>query len=473
MENKSLTKEQVKKLLDNATANNFSREDVVKRLVERGFKLEGLNTNTAPVQSKQTFLQDAGSDIKQIGTEIKDSFQKRKENVATSNQAFSNGEQGQLSQGVQGIGQAAGFASDAIGSAFKGAIKAILPQKAEEGLKKGLQTVAEPIVQSQPVQSVLNKYKQLQETNPEAARNIDGLLGIGALTLDVAGAGEAIEGGIKGIKAGAKLAKTGAMSVGESGTKLSGAIEQNIGNALEKTGQKIQMSVIKPSTRDIKDGFKIENVSKYDVGGDLAETVAKSHVKMNELSNQLSKKLSSSDSKIDLIESYDETVKRLLGDKTKTFGDNTAIQRVLKNLKSEIEGAAPDGNVDLLQATNIKRGAGTKGAWAYNRPEADASAIEKVYSEFYDVLKNKIEKTAPDGVKEINKQISELIPINNAALRRMTVEERNNILNITEAIGLTSALFDPKALLFVGANKALKSGKFGSFLTKSAQKFKK
>jgi hypothetical protein len=75
---------------------------------------------------------------------------------------------------------------------------------------------------------------------------------------------------------------------------------------------------------------------------------------------------------------------------------------VLKNLQSEIKQVAgKDGKVDLVEATNIKRGAGSKGAWAYNRPEADASAIEKVYTEFYNVLKNHIEKSAPAGVKAI------------------------------------------------------------------------
>ena len=105
----------------------------------------------------------------------------------------------------------------------------------------------------------------------------------------------------------------------------------------------------------------------------------------------------------------------------------------------------------------------------HNRPEADASAIEKVYTEFYNVLKNQIEKSAPEGVKDINKQLSEIISIQNAALRRLPVEQRNNLFSLTDSMGLMSALIDPKALLLLGATRAARSGRVGNALTKAGQ----
>lgn len=84
-----------------------------------------------------------------------------------------------------------------------------------------------------------------------------------------------------------------------------------------------------------------------------------------------------------------------------------------------------------------------------------------------------IEKNAPEGVKELNKQMSDLIPISNAALRRLPVEQRNNMISLTDSIGLFSAIFDPRSLALLGANRLAKSGKFGNFLMNVAESVKK
>lgn len=262
--------------------------------------------------------------------------------------------------------------------------------------------------------------------------------------------------------AAAKVGQTIAKTAGKTAAKVAG-------KGLEATGQKIQQSVIRPSIADIKDGFKIENVAKYDVGGSLPETVAKTQVKMNELSQQLKAKLTATDAKIDINETLAETARRLGEDKAGTFGDNAALDRVLDQMADEV---LRTGNIqhDLVSANNIKRAAGSKGAWAYNRPEPDASAVEKAYTTFYSVLKEQIEKASPEGVKEINQQLSELITIQNAALRRLPVEQRNNVFSLTDSIGFLAAAFDPKVLLMVGASKAAKSGKVGDILTKTGRK---
>ncbi len=237
---------------------------------------------------------------------------------------------------------------------------------------------------------------------------------------------------------------------------------------MEATGQKIQQSVIRPSIADIKDGFKIENIAKYDLGGSLPETIAKTQVKLNELGQQLAAKLKATDAKINLEETLHETAKRLADDKAGSFGDSIALDRVLEQIGAEIGKVG--GTHDLASANTVKRAAGTKGAWAYNRPEADASAIERAYTTFYGVLKEQIEKAAPEGVKEINRQLSDLITVQNAALRRLPVEQRNNVFSLTDSIGFLASAFDPKALLLVGATKAAKSGKVGNVLVKAGRR---
>jgi hypothetical protein len=260
-----------------------------------------------------------------------------------------------------------------------------------------------------------------------------------------------------------------AAAAARTGVKIAGkAVASTAGRGLEATGQKIQQSVIRPAIADIKDGFKIENVAKYDVGGDLPQTIAKTQVKLNAFGKELASKLTGTDAKIDLNETLAETARRLADDKAGSFGDNGALDRVLEHIDGEIKHMGGHEH-DLVSATNIKRAAGTKGAWAYNRPEADANAIERAYTTFYGVLKEQIEKAAPEGVKEINKKLSDLITIQNAALRRLPVEQRNNVFSLTDSIGFLSSVFDPRALLLVGATKAAKSGRVGNALVKAGR----
>lgn len=242
---------------------------------------------------------------------------------------------------------------------------------------------------------------------------------------------------------------------------------------LKPVGQKIQQTVIKPGVREIEDGFDINNIQKYDVGGSLVQTVDKTNKKINELKDQLQSALGSSNQSVNLNKVYEDTINFLSGkNKALQFGDNTSIKRVTDSLKTEIEDVAgSNGLVDLVQATDVKRGAGNKGAWSFRNPDPDSSATEKVYTAFYTKLKEAIEKAAPDqNIKEINRQISELIPISNAALRRLPVDQRNNVIGLTDGLALFGSMFDPKALALLGANRLSKSGRFGQFLVKVAEK---
>ena len=249
------------------------------------------------------------------------------------------------------------------------------------------------------------------------------------------------------------------------------ALRKTVGKAVHGLGKKIQFSKIRPSARDIKDGFKIQNVGKYKVGGSLPQTLARTNQKLNVLSKELKQQLTGSNRAVNLNDVYDDAVKMLGKTKRISFGENQAIKRVIeKQLKGEIsEVAGKNGLVSLWEANLIKRGAGTKGAWAYGRLDPDAKAVEKVYSAFYNRLKVAIEKNAPIGISGLNKKISELIPISNAVLRRMPIEMRNNAISLTDSIGLFASVFDPKVLAVVGANRLAKSGKFANVLVKAGQ----
>jgi len=256
---------------------------------------------------------------------------------------------------------------------------------------------------------------------------------------------------------------------------IAGGLLFNSVKALKPLGEKIQMSVLRPTLKDVSNGFKIGNVNKYNLGGGVGETLAKSSIKMNELGQKMANITKNSTDSINLNKTYKEVSDALLKtNKASQFGEIGATQRVLSNLKKEIEAVGgKNGLVDLVDATAVKRGAATKGAWAYGRFDPDSNATELVYDTFYNRLKTAIEKTSKGSqIKAINKELSEIIPIHTAALRRLPVEQRNNALSLTDSMGLYSILFDPKAMALVGVNKLSKSGTFGKFLVNVAERFK-
>lgn len=310
-------------------------------------------------------------------------------------------------------------------------------------------------------------------------------------TAGIKGAGILSKLGRTGLKAGIEAAASGGVAAAQAGefgenaktAAIVGGVFSLFGSALggakelgKPLGEKIQTTVIRPQQADIKDGFNIENVTKYKVGGSLEEMVTKVHVKLNNLAKNLATILKGSRAKVDMNSVIVATKAELVKDKAITFGSNRAIKNQLQGLRREVRevlGAKSDKIVDLFTATQIKRGAGTKGAWSFGRLEPEADAVEKVYTTFYRVLKTGIEKASKKAgmkIHNINKQISDLIPISNAALRRLPIEQRNNVISLTDGIGLFASMFDPKALAILGASKLSRSGRFGQFLINLSQK---
>lgn len=149
------------------------------------------------------------TDIKGIGSDIAESYSKTSGKV---------GEIAQSDVGLgrklfQGLGQAAGFVSSGIGSIFTGGVKALTPEAIQKPAGEAITSVAQKVVEAEPVKNMLNWYSNLP---PEQQRDVDSVLGISSLALDVAGVGL----GAKGVKAGAKVGmeavETGAKAVAKT-----------------------------------------------------------------------------------------------------------------------------------------------------------------------------------------------------------------------------------------------------------------
>jgi len=247
---------------------------------------------------------------------------------------------------------------------------------------------------------------------------------------------------------------------------------------VEKIGKKMLNAIVKPSVRDLENGFKVENMKKYNLGGSLSHSLNKTSNKLNEVSSQLDDVLETSDGVVDVEDIFNKTVSKLRDKKSLVFGQITDMNGGIDELATDIktmadamEGAGNPVNVnalDLKNATLWKRGAGLKGAWLYQSMDKKAPAVDKVYSVFYNELKKDIEKAGGEAIKKYNSQLSDLIPIQSALIRRIPVSDRANVIGMGESMALVGAIFDPKTLVLAFPMLAQKSGRVANFMMNAA-----
>jgi hypothetical protein len=292
--------------------------------------------------------------------------------------------------------------------------------------------------------------------------SISGAIGLGAGLGAVSGAGDAAaEGG--NVAKGALLGA----GIGAAGGFFSKMIEKGVslvGRATGATGEKITQTIIKPSKADFEDGFSLDTVKKYNLGGSLKTMQAKTDQVMDDLTKQLNAKYTNSPTRINVNEILNKTIQESAGSKTATFGSNTSMENAFNQLKGEIAAISADGTVSVPDAVQIKRAAGHFGAWVYGQTDPESTARQKVYTAFYRQLKEAIEQGSEPGVKELNKELSDLIPVMNAIIRRIPVAERNATLSLTDIISLSASSIEPASLSVFAANQLSKSGVVGKAL---------
>ena len=234
----------------------------------------------------------------------------------------------------------------------------------------------------------------------------------------------------------------------------------------QKLGEKIQTALIKPGKKDVANGFDIKNINKYGLGGNLEQTAEKTQAAILERVTKLKSQLERGSATVDLNKTLSTLAKELDKVKLENAGSNLALKRELEKFVQEAKLLSKDGVIDIADAQRIKQAFGAKGAWEFNVPREDANAIEEVYTKAYRILKNQIEVSATSvgntAVRQINKELSDLIPIEQALIRRLPVAARQNPISLTDLVAAIggSKLGLPLYIL----SKASKSGNIGSAL---------
>lgn len=182
----------------------------MRKLTEEQFKkLYGNEAVSAfTTKTKQTFSQDLVGDISQTGRAIGGIVRETGERIGDARQAVDEGRQSGLRGIAQSVGLTAGAASRTSGELFKGGVKAVLPQGAEDVVKSSVETVARPvgsIALSLPlVRQFLQDYQNLSE---DEKRDVDALFGGSSALIELATlgiGGRAVGSGKKTIQEGAE-----------------------------------------------------------------------------------------------------------------------------------------------------------------------------------------------------------------------------------------------------------------------------
>lgn len=228
-----ISKDQVDVIIKQGQSKGLTGQAVLDGLIKRGYEPEGIDVAAAKQEimtrepkapaPEKTFGQkvkdtaiavgdfaiDAGKDVVEAGKDFAKNTEKRAANIGEIQAAMANGDQGKLRSLFQTVGQLAGAGADAIGTAFVGAGKVLLPEESEKAIGEVVKTFGAKVLANKDVQSAINFYHDL---TPEQRRDVDAVGGIVSLASNFVGAGAASKGATA-AKEGA-IAATDAVGAG-------------------------------------------------------------------------------------------------------------------------------------------------------------------------------------------------------------------------------------------------------------------
>lgn len=288
-------------------------------------------------------------------------------------------------------------------------------------------------------------------------------------------------------------AQTGSFEEGAKAGLTAGVVSgvlSSINVPLAAYGRKIQMSTIRPRRVDMVDGFKWETLDKFNLKGDLGESLEQVSNELTRLRNARNSMIAPGTATVDIGKAFDEALIDVdrqaealkygpLGDtaKKELLGMRKAIDELVNGSKSG-RLVSPLGTpllsgikADVAKAENLKEYLGTVGAWAYGHTDSDAKVKELVANTLYTKMRVAIEQAlGPQGaeVKALNSQMQELIPVKNAMVARLPVEQRNQLFSLSDFVAMLPFVMtgDIRLLTLEGLARAQKSLRWGNLLNR-------
>lgn len=322
-----------------------------------------------------------------------------------------------LGKGTEMVGKTIG----AIEGAYeKLPTAAKVPLQVAKTVGRSLPTVGAIIAASDVTPIGKEAIEKVESITPEPVKN---LVKIG---MDVA---ELIPAGFFGAKAGGKVT-TGGLKTG--------------GKAAKAAAGRVQGTKVKIGTPEFNKGAANKLYTKYGVFGNAKSVKKQWKTKIDAVAKQVREKITKSDTMadpdnytfVDDIFSQAEKSAEKFG-KSKTAV--TEIKKELQKLRNTFDEAYPEGKMDLLDTHTEKQFIGKKGDWLAEagsrsgNPSAPVSA--QAHNALYDAMKTVVENKGSPGIKELNKQLSEMIPMERAASKQVLVSNRKNLIPLDDYIG--------------------------------------
>jgi len=260
----------------------FSFEEALRKTGTKASDVKSMGVPSTPLSSsKQGFISDAVSDLDQVGTDIRSSFNRRMDNNLISSQA----NQGVGSKTLQELGSGFGFAGDVAGSVIKGVTKAVLPQGGEDAVKNTISSVATPIVNSRPVQSLMERYNALA---PEVKRNLDSTLNIGSLLTEAFGVGAGTKVARTGVEVGLRGLREGGEKVAQGASRVANTVKDSTSGIVDFVRPTID--AVRNAPSNIKTNIEASKVYQESVNKlpQTAQNAVKKGVDIEDLTKTLS-----------------------------------------------------------------------------------------------------------------------------------------------------------------------------------------
>lgn len=269
-----LSRDQINSILKNAPAGT-DKTKILDGLVQRGYELEGVDTQAAkqqiqakaePIAKKQSVLGEAFGDVKQVGEDIVKGTDKTTERIADSRRARLMGEQGMGETLFQQAGALAQGGANAIAAVFKGGANLLLKDEDEKKVTAALQKFGGQVMEipgvKEGVQKIIADYNSL---DPKTRRNVDAAGGIVALVSNFVGgeAASAAKNTVKevaetGFNAAKQTFKEGVEGFAENVAKNSSSYPRQLVDNLTDFVTKID-----PQTKNVLKTTNIEKFNNY------------------------------------------------------------------------------------------------------------------------------------------------------------------------------------------------------------------
>jgi hypothetical protein len=249
-----------------------------------------------------------------------------------------------------------------------------------------------------------------------------------------------------------RAATKGALGTVQKAAETTVSMPSKLGEGLQNAAARIQGTKVKVLTPEMKKGASNAQYKKYGVFGNAEQVQKQWHGKIQDLATQLKEKINSVEFDPNNPETRINLVQVINRAKQKTLEgsriNKNALSKVADDVANELEttygldfnkAPAISNNVDLAESQLLKQEVGKHGDWlSHNGKIAanqDATNKAAFYNTLYNELKVELENKGPEGIKQLNKQLSEIIPMERSAAKQVLVQNRKNPLSLDDYIG--------------------------------------